>query len=226
MPSGGRGEIVIYQPREGEPVLQVRLDRDTVWLDAHQMATLFGRDRTVILRHVRNIYATQELLPEATCAKNAQVAADGRVRQMDLYNLDMILSVGYRVNSKRGTQFRIWATSVLRDHLLKGYSVNERRLDELKQSLRIVGQVLDRYDVSSDQAQALLRVVTDYSRALDILDDYDHQRLPLGRVRRGEARGIDYEEAAPSWHSCGRPSADRSSSAAKRTPAFAARSPR
>lgn len=176
MPVGGRGEIIIYQPQAGDPVLQVRLDHDTVWLDAHQMAILFGRDRTVILRHVRNIYATQELLHEGTCAKNAQVAADGKVRQMDLYNLDMILSVGYRVNSKRGTQFRVWATSVLRDHLLKGYSVNERRLHELRQSLRIVGQVLDRYDVSSDQAQALLRVVTDYALALDILDDYDHQR--------------------------------------------------
>ncbi len=98
-----RGEIVIYQPQAGEPVLQVRLDHETVWLDAHQMAELFGRDRTVILRHVRNIYATQELMPDATCAFFAQVAADGRVRQMDLYNLDMILSVGYRVNSKRGT---------------------------------------------------------------------------------------------------------------------------
>ena len=99
------------------------------------------------------------------------------------------------MNSKRGTQFRIWATRVLRDHLLQGYSVNERRLQELKQSLRVVGQVLDRYDLSSDQAQALLRVVTDYARALDILDDYDHQRVRLGAVRRGEARGIDYEEA-------------------------------
>jgi hypothetical protein len=187
MPTVDRGEIVIYQPQEGEPVLHVRLDHDTVWLDAHQMAVLFGRDRTVIIRHVRNIYATQELMPEATCAKNAQVAADGKVRRMDLYNLDMILSVGYRVNSKRGTQFRIWATHVLRDHLLRGYSINERRLQELKQSLRIVGQVLDRYDVSSDQAQALLRVVTDYARALDILDDYDHQRERLGRVRRDEA---------------------------------------
>jgi hypothetical protein len=144
MPSGDRGEIVIYQPQAGEPVLQVRLDHDPVWLDAHQMATSFGRDRTVILRHVRNIYAPQELLPEATCAKNAQVAADGRVRQMDLHNLDMVFSVGYRVNSKRGTQFRIWATRVLRDHLLQGYSVSERRLQELKQSPRIVGQMLGR----------------------------------------------------------------------------------
>jgi hypothetical protein len=101
-----RGEIVIYQPAEGDPRLEVRLARDTLWLDAHQMASLFERDRTVILRHVRNVYATGELSPESTCAKNAQVAADGRLRQMDLYNLDMVISVGYRVNSRRGTQFR------------------------------------------------------------------------------------------------------------------------
>ncbi len=96
---------------------------------------------------------------------------------MDRYNLDMIIAVGYRVNSKRGTQFRIWATGVLRDHLLKGYSVNERRLNELRQSLRLVEQVLDQGKVTLDQATALLHVVTDYAYTLDLLDDYDHQRV-------------------------------------------------
>jgi prophage maintenance system killer protein len=99
------------------------------------------------------------------------------------------------VNSKRGTQFRIWATQVLRDHIVKGYSVNERRLKELRQSIRLVGQVLDRYDVSSDKARALLRVVTDYERALDILDDYDHQRIPPLKLPRAAAVGIEYDEA-------------------------------
>ena len=102
------------------------------------------------------------LVPEATCAKNAQVAADGKVRQMDLYNLDMILSVGYRVNSKRGTQFRIWATEVLNDHLVRGYSVNERRLAELRRSLRWWGRLAGDA-ISADEATALLRVVTDYA---------------------------------------------------------------
>ena len=101
-----RGEIVIYRAEDGETGLQVRLEQDTVWLDAHQMAELFQRDRTVIVRHVRNVYETGELSRESTCAKNAQVAADGKTRVMDCYNLDMILSVGYRVNSKRGTQSR------------------------------------------------------------------------------------------------------------------------
>ena len=106
-------EIVIYEPPEGGPKVDVRLDDNNVWLDAHQMGELFGRDRTVVLRHIRNIYATGELTPDSTCAKSAQVAADGKLRQMDLYNLDVIISVGYRVNSRRGTQFRIWATNVL-----------------------------------------------------------------------------------------------------------------
>jgi len=107
-----RGEIVLYKDANGATALEVRLDQETVWLDAHQMAALFGRDRTVILRHIHNIYSTNELARKSTCAKNAQVAADGKVRQIDFYNLDMIISVGYRVNSKRGTQFRIWATNV------------------------------------------------------------------------------------------------------------------
>lgn len=156
---------------------------------------MFERDKSVISRHLRNVFREEELDRQSVVAFFATTAADGKTYQVEYFNLDAILSVGYRVNSKRGTQFRIWATSVLRDHLLRGYSVNTRRLDELKQSLRIVGQVLDRYDVSSDQAQALLRVVTDYARALDILDDYDHQRVRLGRVHRAEARGIGYEEA-------------------------------
>ena len=115
--STGLGEIVLYRAADGGPALDVRLERESVWLDAHQMAELFGRDRTVIVRHIGNIYATGELQRETTCAKNAQVAADGKVRQMDFYNLDMIISVGYRVNSLRGTQFRIWATNVLRQHV-------------------------------------------------------------------------------------------------------------
>lgn len=193
--SSDRGEIVIYQPAEGGPTLEVRLEQDTIWLDAHQMAALFERNRTVIVRHIGNVYATGELSPESTCAKNAQVAADGKLRQMDRYNLDMIIAVGYRVNSKRGTQFRIWATRVIRDHLLKGYSVNERRLNELRQSLRLVEQVLDQGEVTLDQETALLHVVTDYAYALDLLDDYDHQRVTARPTRPDQAVGIRYEEA-------------------------------
>ncbi len=187
--------IVLYQTPDGSMSIDVRLEKETLWMDAHQMARLFGRDRSVILRHIRNIYETNELDQMATCAKNAQVAADGKLRQMDLYNLDVIIGVGYRVNSLRGTQFRIWATQVLRDHLVRGYSLNAKRLKELRQSLKLIGQVLERYDVTTDQAQALLHVVTDYASALDLLDDYDHQRVSVPPLEAGEARGIDYAEA-------------------------------
>ena len=190
-----RGDIILYRAPDGQTSLTVRLEKETIWLDAHQMGMLFDRDRSVILRHIRNIYSTQELSPEATCAKIAQVAADGKTRRMDIFNLDVIIGVGYRVNSLRGTQFRMWATQILKEHLVKGYTSNERRLKELRQSLKLVGQVLDRYDVTTDQARALLRVVSDYSYALDLLDDYDHQRIAVTRVRRGKARGITYEEA-------------------------------
>ena len=107
----------------------------------------------------------------------------------------MIISVGYRVNSKRGTQFRIWATKVLKDHLVKGYTENTRRLQELRQSLRLVEHVLERREVSSDEAKALLRVVTDYSYALDLLDDFDHQRIPAAPEHKGPVNSVSYEEA-------------------------------
>ena len=146
----GKGRIVIYQTEDGKTKLEVRLEQETIWLDAHQMGLLFERDRSVIVKHIRNTYKTGELLPDSTCAKNAQVAADGKIRVMDLYNLDMIISVGYRVNSLRGTQFRTWATQVLKDHILKGYSINEKRLreenkrlKELQQAIDLLGRILE-----------------------------------------------------------------------------------
>ena len=192
---GGRGEIVIYQGPEGLPAMEVRLEQETVWLTQKQMAVLFDTERSVITKHLRNVLKEGELERESVCAKFAHTAEDGKVYQTVFYNLDAIISVGYRVNSKHGTQFRIWATQVLRDHLVRGYSVNAKRLKELRQSLKLVGQVLERYDVTSDQARALLRVVTDYAFALDLLDDYDHLRVSVARLKPAEARGIDYNEA-------------------------------
>jgi hypothetical protein len=104
--AGRGGDIVLYKTKDGRATVDVRLEQDSIWLDAHQMAKLFDRDRSVIVRHVRNIFNTSELDPLSTCAKFAQVAADGKVREMDIYNLDVIIGVGYRVNSKRGTEFR------------------------------------------------------------------------------------------------------------------------
>ncbi|MCL5282201.1 MAG: virulence RhuM family protein [Planctomycetes bacterium] len=193
--SGGKGEIVIYQPAEGGGRLEVRLQEETLWLSLSQIADLFGRDKSVISRHLRNVFRDGELDRKSVVAFFATTAADGKTYNVEYFKLDAILSVGYRVNSVRGTQFRIWTTGVLRDHLVKGYSVNAQRLKELRQSLKLVGQVLERYDVTSDQARGLLSVVTDYAAALDLLDDYDHQRVTIGPLKPRKAKGIDYEEA-------------------------------
>lgn len=196
-----KSQIVIYQDKGGQPGINVRFERDTLWLDAHQMAELFGRDRSVIVRHIRNVYDTKELEREPTCAKNAQVAADGKVRVMDLYNLDMIISVGYRVNSRRGTQFRIWATNVLRKHLVDGYTINESRLRaaegkyaELCKSIRLLENVAGLEGIA-DETKGLIQVISSYSHALDVLDDHDHERLstPEGTARVRFV--LTYEEA-------------------------------
>jgi len=189
------GEIIIYQPAEGAATLDVRLTGETLWLSLNQIADLFERDKSVISRHLRKVFDEGELERSSVVAFFATTAADGKTYQVEYFNLDMILSVGYRVNSRRGTQFRIWATGVLRDHLVRGYSANARRLAELRQSLRLVEHALEASPVSADEATALLRVVTDYAYALDLLDDYDHQRVAAQATQTGLAVGISYDEA-------------------------------
>jgi prophage maintenance system killer protein len=202
MTGRSRGEILLYKAEDGNTKLEVRLEQETIWLDAHQMGSLFERDRSVIVKHIRNIYKTGELSPDSTCAKNAQVAADRKTRMMDLYNLDMIISVGYRVNSKRGTQFRIWATQVLKDHIVKGYTVNEKRLKEqnehlreLQQAVDLLGRIVEERQLAGQEAEGLLRVVADYSLALRLLDDYDYSRLAMGDTT-GKARFVIAYEVA------------------------------
>lgn len=190
--------VVFYRSPDGSVKLDVKLEKDTVWLSLNQIGELFGRDKSVISRHLRNVFASRELDREATVAKFATVQDEGGrevVREIEHFNLDAILSVGYRVNSRRGTQFRIWATQVLRDHLLKGYSVNQRRLAELKQTIRLISSMTERRELSGDEATALLRVVGDYSRALDLLDDYDHQRVAAPQAGRKAIHALKYEDA-------------------------------
>ena len=192
--NGERGEVVLYRSAEGAVSLEVRLVRDSLWLSLSEIAALFERDKSVISRHLRNIFRSEELTRDAVVAFFATTAADGKTYAIEYYNLDAILSVGYRVNSRRGTQFRIWASGVLRDHLIKGYSANERRLRELKQSLRLVEQALERREVSADEAKALFRLVSDYAYALDLLDEYDHGRVSAASSE-GKTEGNAYEEA-------------------------------
>ena len=168
-------KIEIYQTEDGKIQLDVRLENETVWLTQAQMAELFQTDRTSIVRHINNIYKTEELQRESTCAKIAQVQIEGNrkvSRKVPYFNLDMIISVGYRVNSKRGVKFRQWANSVLKDYLLRGYAINEKRTAQLGQVI----QILKRAENVLDSKQ-VLSVVEKFNTALDLLDSYDHQTM-------------------------------------------------
>ena len=180
-------KIIIYQTADGQTAIDVRLENETVWLSLDLMARLFERDKSVVSRHIRNVYREGELERGATVAKNATVQIEnGRriVRQIEYYNLDVIISVGYRVKSQRGTQFRIWANRVLKEYLVKGYAVNERihkeQIGELRQLVGMLGRTIQNQPLlSTDETNALFNVVTDYTYALDTLDSYDYQRLTI-----------------------------------------------
>ena len=196
-------QIVIYQTEDGQTQVDVRLENDTVWLTQAQMAELFETDRTSIVRHINNIYKVEELDRESTCAKIAQVQVEGKrtvKRNIPYFNLDMIISVGYRVNSKRGVRFRQWANNVLKDYLIKGYAVNERmrkeQIGELRQLVGMLGRTIQNQPLlSNDETNALFEVVTDYTYALDTLDNYDYERLTINKTTKDEPFHATYENA-------------------------------
>ena len=197
-----KGEIIIYQSEDGHTELNVRLDGDTVWLSQAQIAHLFQTDRTSIVRHINNIYRNGELKKEATCAIFTQVQTEGTRqvrRSLPLYTLDMIISVGYRVNSKQATQFRIWANRVLKEYLVQGYAVRRdlqsAQLEELKRTIAVMSNVLAAKTVTRDEAVGLLRVISDFSYGLGTLDRYDYQQLELSHTTAEERFRATYENA-------------------------------
>lgn len=195
--------IEIYRSQDGSVQLNVKLENETVWLTQSQMADLFGVDRTSIVRHIRNIYKSEELEENSTCAKNAQVRIEGErqiVREIPYYNLDMIISVGYRVNSKNATSFRRWATSVLKQYLIKGYVINQQlkldRYNELKDVVRLMGRAIGMQEkVTTDEYSGLFNVISDYVYALDTLDHYDYQSLSIQQTTKNEPFRATYDNA-------------------------------
>ena len=175
------GEVIVYESPDGEARVEVRLERETVWLSLDQIAGLFGRDKSVISRHLRNVFASGELERQAVVAKNATTAADGKTYQVEFYNLDAVLSVGYRVNSKRGTQFRVWATRTLRDHLVRGYTVNRQRLEsnarELEAALALVRKAAAGDALTSEQGRGLVDIIARYTQTFLLLQRYDEGLL-------------------------------------------------
>lgn len=181
-----KGEIIIYKTSGNKVDLKVRLENETVWLDAHQMAQVFDVDRTGVLRHIKNIYKTGELDEKSTCAKIAQVAKDGKIREMDTYNLDMIISVGYRVNSQRATQFRIWATRTLRQHLVLGYTVNKNRIAQnYEKFMKAVSDVKALLPENNEvKARDILELVNAFANTWFSLDAYDNDELPKNGITK------------------------------------------
>lgn len=176
------GDILVYRAANGQAQVEVRVDRETVWLTQDQMGRLFGRERSVITKHIRNVFKEKELEAKSVCAKFAHTAEDGKTYQVDHFNLDVIISIGYRVNSKQGVQFRQWATGILRDHLVKGFTLNQKRLsqkalEEARQAIKLLSSTLKSNSLLTEQGQAVLDVVTRYAGAWRLLLDYDEGRL-------------------------------------------------
>jgi prophage maintenance system killer protein len=198
-------QIEIYIGSDNQTQIEVQFENETAWLTLNQISVLFNRDKSVISRHLKKIFDSNELNFEATVAKNATVQNEaGRevTRDIEYYNLDAIISVGYRVNSKQGTQFRQWATQRLKDYLVKGYAINEQKLqasheqlNTLKQSIHLLENVLRNTTLNSNEAIGLLKVVTEYAQALELLDQYDHQRLVIPETINEKLHKITYEEA-------------------------------
>lgn len=189
--------IEIYRS-EGETQIEVRFENETVWLSLNQISSMFGRDKSVVSRHLKNIYSSGELDQNSTVAKNATVQLEGGrqvIRDLEFYNLDVIISIGYRVNSKVGTHFRQWATQRLKDYLIKGYAVHQERLSQLQQSFQLIREAALSDDFSKVQVKEIIDVLADYALGLDILDGYDKQNLEMGMVQPNSIFQISYQEA-------------------------------
>ena len=191
-------KIVIYQTEDGQTQIDVRLENETVWLNVEQMSMLFGREESNVRRHVLNAFREGELERDENNVHFLHV--NGVKKPVPFYSLDVIISVGYRVKSKRGTAFRIWARKILKDYLVQGYAVNERirkeQIGELRQLVGMLGRTIKSQPVlSTDETNALFEVVTDYTYALDTLDNYDYQRLQIDKTTKEEPFHATYENA-------------------------------
>ena len=199
-----KNEIIIYTTSDGKETFEVNLKKDTVWLSQRQMAELFEKDIRTVNEHIGNIYKEKELSKDSTIRKFRIVQKEGKrqiERERNLYNLDVVISVGYRVKSQRGTQFRIWATNVLKQHLVNGYTINEKRiredrkkLKELQKTLRITERLVQNKTLNSKEANGLLKVILDYQKALHLLDEYDYQKLEIHKVTTQEKFKINLQK--------------------------------
>ena len=195
----GESQIIIYQAADGSAQLDVKLEKDTVWLTQAQIADLFGTKRPAITKHLRNIFNDGELEENSVSSILEHTASDGKSYNTKFYNLDAILSVGYRVNSKNATQFRIWANKVLKEYLVKGFVVNQqakiKQLQEALDSIKVLTGIANRSETTNEQANDILQVISDYTYALDTLDKYDYQSLEIDNTTTEETFQANYDNA-------------------------------
>jgi prophage maintenance system killer protein len=198
-------EIAIYKSKDGKVSLDVNINKETVWLNQKQIAELFAVNRPAITKHLSNIFKSKELKENSVCSILEHTALDNKKYKTKYYSLDAIISVGYRVNSKQATQFRIWATNILKQYLIKGHVLNEKRLKQLgvekikdiKNALSLVMHAIEKRDSNCNETISLLKVIQDYSGALDLLDRYDHGKVKIekSKLARKKAKKISYKEA-------------------------------
>jgi len=187
-----KGEIIIYQTPDKKIKIDVSLKNETIWLTQEQIAVVFGSERSVVTKHIRNILKDGELDENSVCAIFAHTAPDGKTYKTKFYNLDLIISVGYRVNSKRATQFRVWATKTLKDYLVKGYAVNEKRLLEAENKFKELQNAVDflrqksKHELLAGQEQEILNLLGDYSKTLTLLEQYDTEKVTLPKGGKGK----------------------------------------
>ena len=192
-------KLVLFTSNEGNITIDVRIAQDTVWLSLNQLSALFGRDKSVISRHIKNIFNDGELIPDSVVAFFATTATDGKIYQVEYYNLDAILSVGYRVNSKQATQFRIWATKRLKDYLMQGYAINHNIIDtthqEYQNIIDLLGRTLINNRLEHDQQANIINLISQYAKTWTTLLQYDEDRLLLPSNKDEQSIPLEYNPA-------------------------------
>lgn len=188
-------EIVIYKTHDKQTEVEVRFEGETVWLSLNQITKLFDRDKSVISRHLKKIFDSRELERSSVVAKNATTATDGKTYEVEYFNLDAIISVGYRVNSKRGTQFRQWATQRLKDYLVRGYAVNQKRLEQLQQTIQLISAGGNVENLQLQEAKGLLEIIGNYANSFVLLNQFDSNNLSAKKLNENITYEIKYAEA-------------------------------
>ena len=193
-------KIEIYQNNKGQTAIDVTFDKDTIWLNQKQMSILFNRNRVAITQHISNIFKEGELESNAVCKDFLHAAKDGKSYNTTFYNLDVIISVGYRVKSIEGTKFRQWATQRLKDYLVDGYAINQKRLDQLQRTLQLIQATSSNEDLSLNEAKGLLEIINNYTESFILLNKFDSQNLDLNRLNSDITYQIKYEDAIKAIH--------------------------